>query len=116
MTFSLRRIPIMCLAFVAVFLFSCGSVRSEKSGTPDTARLEIVGDTSMYPKTVKVSIDGGVAFSAGVNDSDKNKHKYQYPIPTGSHDITITIARSSAVVVEKKIYASVGEVKVVELP
>ncbi|MBR1911888.1 MAG: hypothetical protein IJ828_05990 [Treponema sp.] len=102
------------LGALCTVFFSCGSVQTTKSGKPDTAKLEIVADTDVYFDTVHVSIDGGTPFTAEINDINKNKHKYQYTIPTGSHDITIS--QSNAVVVAKKIFASAGEVKVVELP
>ncbi len=115
MTETLRKCFAACLVAALCFLlFSCGSVQTTKSGKPDTAKIEIVGDMDTYSRTVYVSVDGEKSFYADVNDIDKNKHKYQYAIPAGSHEITIT--QNGVVVVSKNIYASVGEVKVVELP
>ncbi len=112
---STRKLLAATLAVLASLLFfSCGSVQTQKAGRPDTAALEIVGNTKNYPSTVRVSIDGDEFFSAGINDRNDNKHKNQYPISTGSHSVTVT--NKGKVIVEKNIYASPGEVKIVELP
>mgnify|MGYP007056189492 CR=1 FL=1 len=113
MSKKVRSCKIGCIAvlaaLLAVAMLSCGSVQSRASGTPEVAKLELVGGKV---SSVKVSIDGAEPFTANVNK--EGKHSHQYSIPSGSHEIVVR--RGNEVLLSKTIYSSVGEVKVVVLP
>ena len=106
------------LVMVLLLIGSCTSAfqqTTESYGVENTAYLEIVGQSY---SSVQVAIDGGERFTVDVNKNKKGtpvtSNKYTYKIPVGAHDIVVTADEKT--LVSRKIYTSVGEVNIVEIP
>ncbi len=100
-------------AAFAILLSSCVSqAKTESHGKENVAYLQIFGDE--YGE-VSVSIDGQ-QFNAKVNDKElrSTSAEHTYKIAPGAHDISISAKGSE--IIRKKIFASSGEVKIVEIP
>ena len=103
-----------CFALVlCVLLSSCmTNANTESHGAENIAYLQIA--SSQYSK-VEVILDGGEGFVAKTNDSAKRATTYEhtYKIAVGAHDVVIKA--DGEVIFSKKIFASSGEVKIVEV-
>ncbi|MBQ3670557.1 MAG: hypothetical protein II921_03645 [Treponema sp.] len=111
---------LLCTSF-----FSCASpAKTTVSGSGNVAYLQLVAadfdktsvDYGKYDDGVTVVIDGKHEFHANVNNAaDRlSKNFYTYKIATGTHDIQVVF--NGNVVVNRKIFCSDGEIKVVDLP
>ena len=119
MRYTKKYVRIATLFVMGVMVIaSCTSTfkqTTESYGVENTAYLEIVGQAY---NSVQVSIDDGERFTVNVNKNKKGapvtSNKYTYKIPVGAHDIVVTADEKT--LVSRKIYTSVGEVNIVEIP
>ena len=113
MKFHFRSIAIVFAIFLCALFSSCmTNARTESHGKEDVAYLQIV--SSSYGK-VDVVLDGEHSFRAETNKSGvrSTSNKHTYKIAPGAHDIEISA--DGKVIFSKKIFASAGEVKIVEV-
>ena len=110
LAFAVLAVACVCVSFIA-----CESARTTASGMETVAYLQISGDTGRYD-TVTVMLDGKDSFEAEVNDIQQRavKNEYSYKIAVGAHDIEVLSGGN--VILNKKIFASANQVKIVEVP
>jgi hypothetical protein len=106
---------IIALGILAVFISSCGGIKTSSQGISNDAFLEFIGNQSEYSEGVEVIIDNNTPFNAQVKKPNYNGfRKKVYALSKGTHEITVS--HKNKIILKQRIFISINETKKLVLP